>query len=338
MVRLQILTGIIQFKVPEGRDELDFSFIGMETKRIRLGTDDSFRVSLEASSCALDEVVVVGYGVMKSEACMSVVTAVNSQGQIMPGYEGGLSSALQGKVAGVSIIQNSGNAGSATTIQIRGTSSIDFDKVPLYVIDGQIFTGDIKELSSDMIQEIEILKDVSATSIYGARGANGVVIISTNGAFKSTASITTSGAEYDDTFFDAALQSSSIRENFSDFAFWKPELRTDSEGKVRFKVTFPDDITSWDTYYLAMNGKRQSGQSEGRIKSYKPMMAQLAVPRFLVEGDSTVAIGKVLNYTPDSLSVNRKFELAGSLYLRKMQTFQKLRLIPFLLLHLLEIL
>ena len=107
------------------------------------------------------------------------------------------------------------------------------------------------------------------------------------------------GAEYDETFLEAAYQSSSIRNNFSDYAFWQPKLVTDKDGKASFRVKFPDDVTSWKTFYLAMTGEKQSGQIEGVIKSYKPLMAQLSVPRFLVENYSALALGKVLNYTPD---------------------------------------
>ena len=176
-----------------------------------------------------------------------------------------------------------------------------------------IFTGNINELNPNLIKGIQILKDSQATAIYGARGANGVVLINTGGIFLSTKSPGLLGAEYDETFLEAASQSSSIRNNFSDYAFWQPKLVTDKEGKASFKIKFPDDVTSWKTFYLAMNGEKQSGQTEGQIKSYKPLMAQLSVPRFLVENDSTLALGKVLNYTPDTIALRTKFEVDSAL-------------------------
>ncbi len=118
------------------------------------------------------------------------------------------------------------------------------------------------------------------------------------------------GAVYDDDFFQAASGSSSIRDNFSDYAFWEPVLITDKDGKAGFDVTFPDDVTRWETFYLAMTD-RQHGQTQSRINSYKPLMAQLSVPRFLVSSDTAFAIGKVLNYTPDTADVKTSFEING---------------------------
>jgi uncharacterized protein YfaS (alpha-2-macroglobulin family) len=103
----------------------------------------------------------------------------------------------------------------------------------------------------------------------------------------------------------------SIRKNFSDYAFWQPRLRTNKKGIASFEAIFPDDITQWETFYLAMKEGKQSGQTSGGIKSYRPLMAQLSLPRFLVQGDTAFAIGKVLNYTSDSLSVNIRFEVNG---------------------------
>ena len=206
------------------------------------------------------------------------------------------------------------------SIQIRGSGTTNFKGEPLYVIDGVVFTGNINELNPNLIKGIQILKDSQATAIYGARGANGVVLINTGGNFLATKSPGLLGAEYDETFLEAASQSSSIRNNFSHYAFWQPKLVTDKEGKASFRVKFPDDVTSWKTFYLAMNGEKQSGQAEGVIKSYKPLMAQLSVPRFLVESDSTLSLGKVLNYTSDTVSLKTKFEVDSTLISERKQT------------------
>ncbi len=91
-----------------------------------------------------------------------------------------------------------------------------------------------------------------------------------------------------------------IRKNFSDVGFWEPRLYTDKKGESKFKVTFPDDITKWDAVVYAMNRKAQTGTARKSIRSYKPLMAELHVPRFLTKGDSAHFLGKVLNYTSDS--------------------------------------
>ena len=144
-------------------------------------------------------------------------------------------------------------------------------------------------------------------------------MINTGGIFLATKSSGRLRAEYDETFLEAVSQSSSIRNNFSDYAFWQPKLVTDKEGKASFKVKFPDDVTSWKTFYLAMTREKQSGQTEGVIKSYKPLMGQLSVPRFLVESDSTLSLGKVLNYTQDTIPLTTKFEIDSTLISEKKQ-------------------
>ncbi|WP_460880796.1 alpha-2-macroglobulin family protein [Pontibacter rugosus] len=104
----------------------------------------------------------------------------------------------------------------------------------------------------------------------------------------------------------------SIRNNFSDYALWQPRHKTNKQGEASFKVTFPDDITSWNTYVLAMNDNRKSGIYTTNIKSFKAVMATLHMPRFLVGGDKAHIVGKALNYLPDSGAVTTKFEVNGS--------------------------
>ena len=262
---------------------------------------------------ALGEVVVMGYGVQRKSDLTASVSVVSTTG--IPGIESELVNALQGKVAGIQIIEP-GVPGSAVSIQIRGSNSIDFDSEPLFIIDGVVYMGDISKLDPTIIQDIKVLENEQATALYGSQGAHGV---NTGGNFKQTNSLNLMGAEYDETFLEAATQASSIRNNFSDYAFWKPRLITDKSGKTTFTVQFPDDVTNWRTFYLAMNGQKQTGQTEGFIKSYKPLMAQLAVPRFMVENDTSFAIGKVLNYTPESIPLITKFELNGELKLEQTQ-------------------
>lgn len=103
----------------------------------------------------------------------------------------------------------------------------------------------------------------------------------------------------------------SLREDFRDCAFWEPDLLTGPDGKVRFQVTYPEDITGWKTYVIGMNESLQKGMVEGFVQAYKPVTAQLYAPRFLVEGDTSVLIGKVVNRGGDSLQVETTFQQAG---------------------------
>jgi TonB-dependent SusC/RagA subfamily outer membrane receptor len=307
------INGYYCLKVPSANSVLEFNYVGYSSEEVPAGSEACRTVHLSADILALDEVVVVGYGTTSAQYCTGAVSTVTSESLLnsLPGMESQLAGVLSGKVAGISIMDQSGAPGQVR-ITIRGASSPTLMDKPLFIIDGNVYTGDISDLPADMIENLQILKDESATAIYGAQGANGVVIISTkSGGFKSPLTPKSKGADYDDAFFGVASQASSIRDNFSDYAFWEPRLITDSAGRAVFEVQFPDDVTSWKTYFLAMNEERQTGQAEDIIKSYKPMMAQLAVPRFLVESDTCYAIGKILNYTADSLKVITKFELDG---------------------------
>jgi len=304
------IEGRFTIKIPADKHILLISYIGFISQEIDLNRTNTTAIGLKEDFKHLDEVVVIGYGTMKKSDLTGAVSTISSNDLIgsIPDVSGNISQALQGRLAGIDV----GNPGGGTSIRIRGTSSIDFNQTPLFVIDGNIFTGNIKDLDPALIEKIEVLKDASATAIYGSRGANGVIIIATKpGTFKTTKIEELKGADYDNSFLDAASKASSIRNKFSDYAYWQPRLTTDKEGKASFEVTFPDDVTNWETFVLAMNDKKQSGQTAGNIKSYKPLMAQLALPTFILEKDTTFVIGKSLNYTPDSVNITTAFEVNG---------------------------
>ncbi|WP_423126629.1 carboxypeptidase-like regulatory domain-containing protein [Gaoshiqia sp. Z1-71] len=308
------LDGYYSLRVPRDRHELVFSFIGYDSVEKRIAGFGSVNVNLSASVMRLDEVVVVGYGMQRKMDLTGAVAGVSTVRMTrgIPGVSGNISLALNEKLGEVKFILGDASAGQPFEIMIRGTSVLTSEQPPLYLINGNVFSGNIAELDPGLIKNIQILKGADATAIYGARGANGVVIIETGpGTFRPTTVPADKGADFDDTFLEATSAASSIRDHFADDAFWKPNLTTDKNGKAGFEVTFPDDVTSWETFYLAMNGKRQSGQTQDRIKSYKPLMAQLAVPRFLVQSDTTFVIGKALNYMPDSVQITTRFEVNG---------------------------
>ncbi len=107
------------------------------------------------------------------------------------------------------------------------------------------------------------------------------------------------------------MPNNTLRTDFHDDAFWKPCLTTDKAGRLAFEVTYPDDITSWDANLIAVGGRRQTDRKQLRIKSYKPLNAQLSVPRFAIAGDSLNAAGRLTNHTGDTLSVRRTIETDG---------------------------
>ncbi|MDR1919141.1 MAG: TonB-dependent receptor [Tannerellaceae bacterium] len=165
---------------------LVFSFIGMLPQEIKVNGRTAISASLEESATALGEVVAIGYGTMRKSdltgASGSVKDEVLEQRTVTS-----FSQALSGKVSGVNISTNSGRPGGRATVRIRGNSSISVTNEPLYVVDGVILnvssltngSSPIDYLNPNDIKSVEVLKDASATAIYGARGANGVIMIST---------------------------------------------------------------------------------------------------------------------------------------------------------------
>lgn len=304
------IEGYYRLIVPPGYKEIRYSFIGYEVFDAEVQGAGRLDVALKQNYMSLDEVVVVGYGIQRKNDMTASVRTMAGANLLAnsPGVNLNETMALQGRVSGVQIIKNTGDSGSGVELRIRGVSSVSFDQEPLYIINGKVFTGDPSEIDPSMVKAITVLKDTEAVALYGSRGANGVILIETdNDNVIISAVKQEKGAEFQQDFYMNAMQSGSIRDNFCDYAFWQPTLRTDKEGKVSFDVKFPDDITSWDTHYMVMNGKRQAGQISSNIKSYKPVIARLSVPRFLIAADTTVVIGKAVNYNSDSLKASTSF-------------------------------
>jgi TonB-linked SusC/RagA family outer membrane protein len=164
-------------------DVLVFSFIGKITRRIEVKSDTPINVSLQDDVVALEETVIVGYGTMKKSDLTGAVAKV-SVDDLRQLSTVDVGQALAGRVAGVEVISNSGEPGSGTKIRIRGYGTINTSD-PLYVVDG-FPVSDIDYLSPQDIESLEILKDASATAIYGSRGANGVILIKTRGGRYNT--------------------------------------------------------------------------------------------------------------------------------------------------------
>ncbi|MFC6997276.1 carboxypeptidase-like regulatory domain-containing protein [Rufibacter roseus] len=261
---------------------LVFSYIGYMPHEVAIQGKSAIHAKLMADVMALQEVVVVGYGTVERKSLTGSITTVN----------------LSGTVAGVAVGQPGAN------INIRGISSIDATKQPLLIVDGVPFSGNLDDLKPNDLASVSVLKDAAATAIYGAAGANGVIIITTQ---KGKEQAEQALAQTGDT--DPA---NSIRSYFSDYAFWQPRLTTDKQGKATFPVTFPGDVTSWKANVLAMDGNKRSGQTSTEIRSFKAMMATLSGPRFLIEGDKAQIIGKAVNYFPDTAAVKTTFAFNGS--------------------------
>lgn len=171
------------------------SFIGYHTQVVRVSGRSQLSVVMVEDSKLLDEVVVIGYGTQRREAVTGSVASM--QGDIVREVAStNISSALQGRIAGVEMTQTSSKPGSEMQIRIRGTRSLSADNAPLIVLDGIPFPGSINDIDPNSIRSIDILKDASATAIYGSRGANGVILISTNRGTASQKAQVTYSAYY----------------------------------------------------------------------------------------------------------------------------------------------
>ncbi|CAN5659297.1 TonB-dependent receptor [soil metagenome] len=187
-------TGAYSIAVPTGKSTLVISSVGFKTKEITVNGQATINVVLEDDKNELSQVVVIGYGVVRKSDLTGSVSSIKAEDlKAVPATS--FDQAMQGRAAGVQVTQTSGKPGSEASIRIRGTSSINAGNEPLYVIDGLLISSDAGDMTTGVtlgprigalsainpndIESIEILKDASATAIYGARGANGVVLITT---------------------------------------------------------------------------------------------------------------------------------------------------------------
>ncbi len=180
--------GNFKLDAPQGA-VLEVSYIGYITKEVKADNSSGrLKIQLDEDTKIIDEVVVVGYGTQRKEAVTGSVASV--KGDILrevPGAD--ITQAMQGRVAGVQMMQSSSKPGASMQIRIRGTRSLNASNDPLIVLDGIPFAGSINDIDPNNIKSMDILKDASATAIYGSRGANGVILITTNNGSKGMAPV-----------------------------------------------------------------------------------------------------------------------------------------------------
>ncbi len=169
-------------------DQLQYSFVGMTTMVRTVGNDNTINVTMVASDNTLEEVVVTAYGTQTKKSVTGAVTQIKSA-EIALVQDGNAVKGLTGKVAGVQIIQQSGQPGSSPTVRFRGIGSINAGANPLYVVDGVPFSGDVNTINQQDIESMSFLKDAAAAALYGSRGANGVIIITTKKGTKGRTTV-----------------------------------------------------------------------------------------------------------------------------------------------------
>lgn len=172
--------GDFRIRIRGAQAILVFSAVNVTTKEVPVSAGQAVNVSLADKTTALNDVVVIGYATQRRRDLTGAVSSVNA-GQIKDIPLSSAMQALQGRLAGVNISTTEGGPGAAVTIKVRGGGSITQDNTPLYVVDGIQVEEALSKIAPQDIESVDVLKDAAATSIYGARGANGVVIITTKG-------------------------------------------------------------------------------------------------------------------------------------------------------------
>ena len=170
--------------------QLQASYIGYLTKTVSVGSQSNLNIVMEEDNAALDEVVVIGYQTVKRRDLTGSVASVNNK-QLTSMPVSDVTQALQGKLPGVNIVAQDGRPDASISIRVRGGGSISQSNEPLILIDG--VAGTLSDISADQIESIDVLKDASSTAIYGARGANGVILVTTKQAKEGRAIVTYSG-------------------------------------------------------------------------------------------------------------------------------------------------
>jgi hypothetical protein len=264
-------SGYFKINIP-ANTILVFRAVGYDEQGVEVsGNTEHLLIKMKESSNAMQEVVVVGYGTTRKRDLTGAVSTVKSQ--------------LSGLAPGVAV-------------QIRGLRSSGNNTKPLIILDGLPYEGDLRNLDTSLFN-LQVYTFAQAQALYGSRADGGVIVI------------TTKKAGLANTNFELPPQGNFLRKNFSDYAFWQPRLRTDKNGRASFKTVFPDDITNWRSFAIAMGNRKQSGFSEMNIRSFKLLSGSINLPQFAISGDSINIIGKIMNYRQDTVEVKRSFVVNG---------------------------
>ncbi len=323
------LDGTYSLQVPANAAELEFTYTGYGALRVTIGASNVIDVNLTSGEL-LEQVVVVGYGTVKKKDLTGSITSVKEE-DFNKGVNTSPDQLIQGKVAGVQVINNSGAPGSEATVRIRGNSSVRAGSRPLYVVDGVPLDGgsarpsvEIEEsgdapgsnpltfINSNDIASIEVLKDASATAIYGSRGANGVIIITTkkgkSGApsinFGVTVGVSSVLEEYD------ILNGDEYRQSLSDYGLTNGDfggdvdaqdaiLQTGITQNYNFSIGGGSDKGNYriSAGYLDQEGiaigSRLKKYTAGITSSYKFLDDRLGIDFNLLTGHTTEDIAPV---------------------------------------------
>ncbi|NDW12983.1 TonB-dependent receptor [Bacteroides sp. 214] len=248
------LDGKFTVNVPSDKSVLVFSYVGYVTQEITVGARRTINVTMAADDKMLDEVVVIGYGTVKKKDLTGAVSSVSASSlAAVPAMTA--AQALQGKAAGVNIVTASGAPGAGAQITVRGGTSITQGTAPLYIVDGFEMSDALSNINANDIESIDILKDASSTAIYGARGSNGIVLITTKSGKKGKTSVT-----YNAFFsFDQISKKLDMMDNALDYTKYQYEMAVLQGKPSQYSAIF-DDNTATDgaDFYSGAYGRMNS--------------------------------------------------------------------------------
>lgn len=280
-------SGYFKIRVPL-KGTLTFNHIGYKTKEIVITKAETLNINLTPDRSSSDQVVIVSYGTLKKSG--------ENNGQRV--HKVVVDAPVQIEVADVrlsKVVRNTdGDPDSRmNTIMIRGNSSITAGNEPLYIIDGVVtenFNNNMLDPAD--IENISILKDASTIALYGARAANGVIIIKT-----------TKGRS----------QPITTRKNFNETAFFYPQLRTDEKGEILIDFTIPEALTQWHFKAFAHTRDLKTGYLEKEIITQKQLSISANMPRFLREGDTITVSARLVNLTTTPLQGKVRMQFFNAL-------------------------
>ena len=294
--------------VPENAVNLVFSFIGLAEQVVPIAGQTEINVVLKADQTFLDEVVVVGYATVKRRDLLGSVSSVGAD-KLAEQPVTSVSQALSGKMAGVSVVTTEGDPDADIKIRVRGGGSITQDSSPLYIVDG-FPVESINDISSSEIASIDVLKDAFSTAIYGSRGANGVVIVTTKSAEKGQKISVKLNAYYGlKTMANKNAIQAMDAENFVKFQYELATIRGNVDNNYTPYFGSFDDIdlykglpTNWVDAVFGNTGSSFSidGSISGSGENYNWTLGYAHL------GDNAIMSGS--NYTRDNLNFKGNFK------------------------------
>lgn len=244
-----------------GKNPLVISYVGMKTKTVSIKGKSSISVVLEDDNTTLNDIVVIGYGTMKKKDLTGAVTSVSSK-QLENIPVTNVTEAMTGKLAGVNITTTEGSPDAEVKIRVRGGGSLSQDNSPLYIVDG-FPVSSISDVAPSDIQSIDVLKDASSTAIYGAKGANGVVIITTKSGKEGKVQVNVA-AQYG---YRKAVGEVKVLNPY-EYVLWQYELKQDGEGGYGMY----DDLE----IYKSMSGTNYQDELFGRTGNTSQVSANVS--------------------------------------------------------------